>query len=318
MALSNSIDFAVTRDDIITEALQLLGVLGEGQTADQLSIDSLARTLNMMLKHWQAEGANLFAIQQQYIFLNGSEKYLLGDPYVTSYTDYRSTKAEGTFLAGETTIVVEDASGLSVGDPLLFFTVEGASFEEGSAGSTQISNISGNTLTVDPLNVALLDGTTIYSVNTNEVGQRPMKILEAYTRQGSSGIDTPLSQLSRKEYFELNSKGSEGRSNSFYYDPQIGVGELYVWPTGLTGEILVMNVQRTLDDLDASTDNVAYPQEWYSTIAYGLAMYAAPKYGIPQQDFNRIASIAQDLYRRSLWFDEETYTSVYFEKDSRN
>ena len=32
MATSGSVDFSITRDNIITEALQLTGVIGEGET----------------------------------------------------------------------------------------------------------------------------------------------------------------------------------------------------------------------------------------------------------------------------------------------
>lgn len=62
MTTSGSIDFTVTADEIITEALELLGVLGEGEdpTTDQLT--SSRRTLNMLAKTWQAEGLNLFAV----------------------------------------------------------------------------------------------------------------------------------------------------------------------------------------------------------------------------------------------------------------
>jgi len=55
MATSGSIDFATTRDDIITEALEQLGVLGEGESPSAAQLTSCSRTLNMMLKAWQAQ-----------------------------------------------------------------------------------------------------------------------------------------------------------------------------------------------------------------------------------------------------------------------
>lgn len=60
MATSGSFDFSVDRDDIITEALQICGAIGDGETptADQLT--SCSRTLNMLIKAWQADGLQLF------------------------------------------------------------------------------------------------------------------------------------------------------------------------------------------------------------------------------------------------------------------
>ena len=62
MATSGSIDFSLTRDDIITEALEQLGVLGSGETANTDDVVSASRTLNMMTKAWQADGLTLFAV----------------------------------------------------------------------------------------------------------------------------------------------------------------------------------------------------------------------------------------------------------------
>ena len=67
MAVSGSTNFSVTRDDIINEALELLGVLGEGEVANTNQLTSASRTLNMMTKAWQADGLNLFAVQRSYL-----------------------------------------------------------------------------------------------------------------------------------------------------------------------------------------------------------------------------------------------------------
>jgi len=69
MALSDSFDFTLTRDDCITEALDQLGVLGEGEspTAAQLAADG--RTLNLMLKAWQNHDFTQNLMRRSYLFL---------------------------------------------------------------------------------------------------------------------------------------------------------------------------------------------------------------------------------------------------------
>lgn len=96
MATSGSTDFVVNRDDIITEALELLGVLGEGQspTANQLS--SCARTLNMMVKHWQAEGFNIYALAKQTVDLVANTASYTLSPRAMSITNAVRQDSDGT------------------------------------------------------------------------------------------------------------------------------------------------------------------------------------------------------------------------------
>lgn len=78
MATSGSTDFSVTRDDIITEALEQLGVLAEGESPNANQLTSCARTLNMLIKYWQADGFNIFALANQTIDLTaGTVSYTL-------------------------------------------------------------------------------------------------------------------------------------------------------------------------------------------------------------------------------------------------
>ena len=53
MATSASINLAATRDDIITEALEHLGVLAEGESPSTAALTACSRTLNYMVKAWQ-------------------------------------------------------------------------------------------------------------------------------------------------------------------------------------------------------------------------------------------------------------------------
>ena len=108
MATSGSIDFIVTRDDIITEALELLGVLGEGETPNSDQLSSSARTLNMMVKTWQADGLNLFAVERQYLFTEKTvEEYSLSSSTTRQYTKtFVETTTSAASSSGGSTITV--------------------------------------------------------------------------------------------------------------------------------------------------------------------------------------------------------------------
>jgi hypothetical protein len=63
MTTSGSINFSVSRDDLITEALMHIGALPEGGTPTAAQISDASRTLNIMIKRWMAKpGIDLWAI----------------------------------------------------------------------------------------------------------------------------------------------------------------------------------------------------------------------------------------------------------------
>ena len=120
MATSGSINLSASRDDIITEALEILGVLAEGTTPSAAQLTSCARTLNYMIKAWQSDGINLFAVQQVYLFLieNQSAYSLIStttDHYTASFVE---TTTSAAALSGASSIVVTSATGISASDKI--------------------------------------------------------------------------------------------------------------------------------------------------------------------------------------------------------
>lgn len=311
MAISSSIDFTVTRDDIINESLELLGVLGEGETANSDQLTSSSRTLNMMIKNWQARGLNLFSVQKNYLFIESLvEQYSLNSSTTRHFTSsFNETTLSALASSGSSTITVSSVSNISDGDNIgiasgnsvQWTTVNGA-----PSGSTVTLS---NTLSTDSAS-----GSTVY-VYTSKAN-RPMKILESFVHIASSNTDIPVEVISRREYNFLSVKASQGLPNQLYYDPQITSGQLYLWPTGQDEKnYLVLFSQVTLSDLDSSSDNPEYPQEWYLPLCYNLAMLLASKYGVPNDVFNKIRAIARESLQESEEFDDELYTSVYFTND---
>lgn len=307
-----SIDFIVTTDDIITEALELLGVLGEGEvpTADQLT--SSQRTLNMMTKTWQADGLNLFAVQRNYLFLEkDKDEYPLSASSSSNFTSsFVQSATTATASALDTTITLDDASPLLNGDAIGIFTTNNTLFWTTVSGAP-----AGNVVTIaKPLPFNVDSGAVVYSYTT--VSNRPMLILEAYLHQFGA-TDIPVDLISRVDYYELTNKTTEGFINQVYYDPQIGTGTLFVWPlTTNEKDYLILLTQRTLEDFDSSTDNPDYPQEWYMPLTWNLARALGPKYGTPQMDYARIMQQSRELYETARGFDTEMGTSMYIRPDT--
>jgi hypothetical protein len=226
VATSGNSNYSLTRNDIIQEALELIGVVAAEESPAAADVATADRSLNMMVKGWAAKGINL----------------------------WRQTEGSLTATAGQ------------------------ASFTMGTGG----------------------DYTTA----------RPLRISSA--RLSVSSIETPLTEMSRQEYFDLPLKTSTGRPTGFYYDPQMSLGKIYLWPTVATGitATLKFTYQRTIEDFDVAGDEPDFPQEWFECIAYNLAARLAPKFGttISQE----VMAIALGTLDDLMGWDREP-ASVFFQ-----
>lgn len=64
MATSNSSNFSITRDQIITGALRLCGAVALGETPTAAQVSEANETLNMLIKAWSADGMALWAVKE--------------------------------------------------------------------------------------------------------------------------------------------------------------------------------------------------------------------------------------------------------------
>ena len=289
MSTSGSTDFIVNRDDIITEALEQMGVLAEGQSPNSDQLTSMSRTLNMMVKSWQADGLNLFALQKLYLYLEKDKKeYSLG----SSTTDHISSEYNRTTTSvaaniTDSTIEVSSITNMVSGDYI------GIKLDDGTMQWTTINGSpSGSTVTLtDSLTDDVPSNATVFFYTSKS--NRPMKIKNAVISNSIDDNDTPIWIMSRQEYIELPNKSTSGQVNQIYYDPQIGLGTLRVWPvTDTVDKYLTLWVQRTLEDFDSATDDADYPQEWYLPLALNLAALSCSKYGVPRTERDYIARLA--------------------------
>lgn len=276
MATSGSVDYSVNRNEIITEALELLNVLAAGDTADANDVTSCARTLNMMVKHWQALGVTLWKNQEVYVFLADAAQYYdigpSGDNCTTSFT---KTELAADAAASATTLTVDSISGISDADVIGIELDSGDLHWDVVNGSPSGTTV---TLTTGLASAASEDGNVFaYTSLCN----RPLYITEARLHL-DSGTETPVHLVARNRYKGLSTKTSSGKANMAYYDPQLTDGRLYVWPTpDSVKDYLVLTCRMPVEDFDAAANDPDFPQEWLLPLAYNLAVLVAPKFGEP-------------------------------------
>jgi hypothetical protein len=163
------------------------------------------------------------------------------------------------------------------------------------------------------------EGSAALTANTQSYAlsdTMPLRILHARYRD-ASGRDTPMDALTREEYFGLPLKASRGVPWQYYFDPQGAASALYVWPVlpAVNGETIEYTYQRRIEDIGAVTNSIDIPQEWLSTLGYGLAARLLDDYGIADAIGGRIRERAQSL--RQLAMDYEREDTAYFMPDAR-
>lgn len=151
---------------------------------------------------------------------------------------------------------------------------------------------------------------------------KPVAILEAYRRLTADTTDVPLTRQSRTEYWELNNKSATGVPVSYYWElkQSVGSNSLFIWPapdaTFAAANTIEVLYQAPFDDMDSSTDNLSFPQEWELAVVYGLAVILAPEYGVPLSERKALREEANIEKQRVLDWDQE-HTSVYFSPEPR-
>jgi hypothetical protein len=147
---------------------------------------------------------------------------------------------------------------------------------------------------------------------------RPMRILGV--RRRLSGIDTPINELSRQEYFDQPNKTTpSGIPVSWYFDPQQAAGVLYLWPAPsascVAQQTIHMTYLRRIADMTASSNDLDMPQEWLEATVWNLAARLMTQYPVNDPNLGAmVISGAKGLYDDLAGWDNET-ASLYMQPD---
>lgn len=302
MSTSGSTDFIVTRDNIIEDALWLIGALGESETPSTATITKCSRVLNSMIKSWQADGLNMWTIIEGVVFLQADKiKYSLnattGD--AAAKVVAAETKLNGAVTSGSTALTVDSTTGMTVGDKI---TVQQ---DSGTLKTTTIATIP--TSTTLTLTAALTGDAADNSRVTAYLAtmDRPLQVLGVRYKD-SNDVERPLEGLTKDQYNNIPNKGVASVPTSYYYDPQLTTGALYVWPEPSDSSgILSVTYTRVIEDFDSASNNPDFPVEWSQALTYNLAMMIAPAYGKGAEVVQTIGPMAQSFKQDILNWDNE-------------
>jgi hypothetical protein len=335
-------DYALNRNALVTEVLEQIGAIEAGDTPSSDDIDSISRTLNMLLKHWQGpwSGINIYAVRETFLFLrDGIAKYdqldyngetgLDVDRNHIYVSDYEK-KAFTDIATAATTVEIDEAfeTGGAV-DSAVAGDVIGIPLEDGTVHWAEITAVGSSgdyAKSFDFDNHALpsdADDTKDLIVGITYPG-RPLKILDISLRDIFTDNERYLGiPLAPSDYNKLSNKTATTGVNHVMYNRETTTGDLRTWGTvDNDNYVLVMWAALPLQDIDSDLSlntNEGIPQEYYMAVMYSLCEAVMNKYDPPiekRRDIARLASLYRD---EALSFDTEDYIKFEPEVDySRN
>jgi hypothetical protein len=335
MALSGSYSFTVNRDEIIREGMLNIGAIGEGEVPTAQEVTDCARKLNLIVKQWMgqldfAPGLKMWERQRGDLFLSSTKyQYALGpsgDNFAGGVTavpgaNYATQKLSANAVATATTLSfgVGKVGNLTANDYLV------VQLDSGDIYSTTVSSVNSGAGTIAIPSPGLPSQASVnaYVWNYTTKAQRPLGILTAILRD-INNADIPLDIMDLQQYELLPNKTDPNNISdpaAIYYESQFasgtsvnGPGQLYIDVAGAQDvtKIIHMVFLRSIQDMNSSTDNPEFPQQWYRALCWGLSREICGMFDAewtPDMDLNYRESVAMARHA-----DPET-TTLYFQSE---
>lgn len=125
-------------------------------------------------------------------------------------------------------------------------------------------------------------------------------IVQAFIRR--SGVDTPVSPVSREQYQAIPDKTSEGLPNEFYHNRADNLYYLWNVPENSTDVLHYFRVRRNQDVLTAA-ETPDIPYTWNEALAAGLAAKLSVKFAPDKLD--KLQTLAAIAFQRANIGDRE-------------
>lgn len=301
MTVSGSFDFSLNRSQIISDAFVEAGVLRPDETPEADENVFAARTLNRMLKAWQADGLHVFIHRDATLFLETDKtNYGLGPSGDHCTESYTETAIKVAASSGATSIDVDSTTGMSASDNI------GIEVDDGTMHWTTVSSVTDSDTVV--ITTGLDDAAAVDNVvyfYTSKI-QRPLRVVHAFYRVHSTTTDTPMYPIGRNDYLDLSSKTTESRPTEFWFDAQLTNAKLNVFgePTEVRDTVRLM-LQHPFDDMDTATDTLSFPQEWFEAVHLGLSYRLARSYRPKDPKIGTLKLDSEQAKYHVMGFDEE-------------
>ena len=294
MATSGSFDYSLTAANIIDMAVENLGVLASGGTIVAADQTLALRRLNVIAKQYQgrsdgAPGMKIHTRQRVTLVLaKGQSSYLIGPASADARasTQVGRTTIDAAEAIGQTVISVTDTSDTtSYPGTTLTMTASdiiGIEQNDGTIFWSTVSSISaGVSVTIGAgLDVAAAVGNSVYWFTSR--AQR-FPVIESAVLRYSTMTDSPLNVYTTAEEYDqgVTDKFADGSPTSILVEPLRITTRVTLdsQPTDVS-ETVVMTVLYPAEDYDATTNDIAFPQEALRFLSWELSWEIHPAFGV--------------------------------------
>lgn len=308
MALEN------TRNDIIEQAVEMIGVVAAGEPVPAGIQKTAKRTLDFLVKSWQATGAHLWAEQEGILFLQpGQVQYVLGDSTsldraAASERDVFSTTLTADAVATDVILTVASEDDIDVADFI------GVLLDTGALFFSTVASLAPLTIS-DALPSSAASGRVVWTYTT--AIPKPLKIPASRRNEGGItgllGQDITMSNLGREDYYDLPEKNSVGVPVQYQYQPKIDDGLMRIWPSPANSTTFMkFTYWRSLNVFDNSASAPDFPDEWLNALVYNLALNLMAPFSINALAYPTVTGLASSYFNAALDWDSGT-ASVKFE-----
>lgn len=322
MATSGSWNYSATAAQIIYAAAENLQLVSGGGTINSNDETSLLRRLNFIAKQWQgradmAQGLKVHTRQRITLFLAaGQQEYSIGPASTDSHatTQYGRTTLSAAEALGQTVLSITSNTDTTTypGTTVTMTNGDniGIELDNGTIQWTTISGTPGATATVvASLSSAAAAGNYVYWYTSR--AQR-FPVIEAALLRDEYLTDTPLQIYTDVQQYEgLTDKTAEGDPTAILVEPlRLATRVTLDSQPDDTTKQLRITAMYPAEDYDATTDDIAFPQEWFAALEWELTLRSAPLVGkawTPEMDKNyqQATAIARELNQEN--------TSMHFE-----
>lgn len=275
----------MTPIDIIKRALNVIGVLAQGEAPGPDETTTAFDMLNDMLDMWANQHLMVFYQNEVFHELTANQ-YI----YPIGPTGQVGCTFTGS-ISGTTLTITAIASGaISVGQYM----------NTGVSAGTQITGM----LTGQQGNGTTALGT--YSVNISQTvasapltsyAPRPLRINSAFVRVNT--LDYPVKIMSFEDYEKVGLKSLNGPwPYGVYYQPAEPNGTLYYWPSPSSGEVHLF-CDNILTQFQTTADVITIPNGYVMAMRWNLAELLMPAYGV--KDPTQIQMVMKNAAQSLAW-----------------
>lgn len=296
MATSGSYDYTVTASQVITAALEDLQVIGAGESPAAADVTMSLVTLNLMTKEWMgkptfAPGMKRWTRNFIYVFMRQYKNiYVLAQGQVgadnAALNAYCSTTTTAAASSGASTITVsttiltwpngQSGGSISSGDRI------GIQLASGDLQWTTVSGApAGQVVTLSAtLTGNVSSGATVFTYSSTNVVDLPLDFV-TMVRRDINGIDYPMDKMADMYgYEQITNKNITSTPIQWFWEKKRINGNLYIdcFPADVTNVFRICALY-PIDDEDSASNDMAFPQQWFGALEWGLAKKLCPKFG---------------------------------------